>query len=243
MQGKLACIQKAELFNLYVKQKLSLTEVGDKLGVSPVTIKNHLARHGIPTRTVSEALATDLSNQVIGDWEVTDEKGYLNGQKHLRWKCKCRPCGNYHWVLARSLYSRTSTKCLNCRRTIRRRGYAQLSDSHWWKILDAAKARGLEVTITPEYAWGLFQAQGEKCALSGLPLKFGYKTESTSSLDRKDNDKGYVEGNVQWVHKDINRMKWAHTQEEFVALCISVARHFETNGGVSSRRDEPSSAH
>lgn len=33
---------------------------------------------------------------------------------------------------------------------------------------------------------------------------------------------GYVKGNVQWVHKDINLMKNALDQEYFVNLCTKV---------------------
>lgn len=36
------------------------------------------------------------------------------------------------------------------------------------------------------------------------------------SLDRINNDKGYVRDNVQWVHKDINFMKGKLTNETFL---------------------------
>ena len=47
--------------------------------------------------------------------------------------------------------------------------------------------------------------------------------ENTASLDRIDSSKGYVKDNVQWVHKDINRMKWNFPQDKFVKLCSFVA--------------------
>jgi hypothetical protein len=45
------------------------------------------------------------------------------------------------------------------------------------------------------------------------------------SVDRIDSLRGYVEGNVQWVHKKINIMKNVYSQEEFIILCKQVVKH------------------
>ena len=42
------------------------------------------------------------------------------------------------------------------------------------------------------------------------------------SLDRVDSSKGYIEGNVQWVHKMVNMSKQQYTQEEFIEMCTAV---------------------
>ncbi len=71
------------------------------------------------------------------------------------------------------------------------------------------------------------------CALSGLPLIYAIKsrdTNATASLDRIDSSKGYVKGNVQWVHKTINGMKWDSNEKDFITFCCAVARH---RGGVT----------
>ena len=47
--------------------------------------------------------------------------------------------------------------------------------------------------------------------------------KNTASLDRIDSSKGYVEGNVQWVHKMINMSKQQYSQEEFIDMCKAVA--------------------
>ena len=49
----------------------------------------------------------------------------------------------------------------------------------------------------------------------------------TASVDRIDSTKGYLKGNVQWVHKSINQMKSNRTDEEFIALCKAVALYNE----------------
>lgn len=68
-------------------------------------------------------------------------------------------------------------------------------------------------------------AQNRQCKLSGMPLKFKthkYDEVGNASLDRIDSSKGYTIDNVQWVHKDINKMKWNINQPEFLWLCDSV---------------------
>jgi hypothetical protein len=65
----------------------------------------------------------------------------------------------------------------------------------------------------------LFEKQECQCALSRLPLTMNVD----ASLDRIDSSQGYVGGNLQWVHQDINTMKWDLTQERFIQLCKMVA--------------------
>jgi len=80
-----------------------------------------------------------------------------------------------------------------------------------------------------EYLWNLFLEQNKKCALSGLELilnprwsqqnKGRMENVQTASLDRIDNTKGYILGNVQWVHKQVNFMKGTMEQKEFIKFC------------------------
>ena len=76
-------------------------------------------------------------------------------------------------------------------------------------------------------AWELFEAQDKRCALSGVPLKFStnirdQRGTQTASLDRIDSSKGYVLGNVQWVHKKVNIMKNVMPEVELLEWCERV---------------------
>lgn len=87
----------------------------------------------------------------------------------------------------------------------------------------------LEINIDIKYAWDLFIKQDRKCALSGIPLlfpRFNADRSGTASMDRIDSSKGYIHGNVQWVHKDINKMKNVFSQDYFIEMCRKVV---ETN--------------
>lgn len=81
-----------------------------------------------------------------------------------------------------------------------------------------AKNRGMSFEINSEHLWDLFQNQKGLCALSGLPLMLQSGSQ-TASLDRIDSSVGYIKGNLQWLHKDVNVMKWDFTEEYFKMIC------------------------
>lgn len=112
------------------------------------------------------------------------------------------------------------------------KGYGEISGSKWNAVKKhlVRENRTIEFNITIEYAWNLFLLQNRKCALTGIELVFHLKKrkaddpQTTASLDRIDSSKGYIEGNVQWVHQHINIMKHHYSQEEFISMCNLVAK-------------------
>lgn len=119
--------------------------------------------------------------------------------------------------------------CEKCSRFHTSKGFGLLSGEYWALIISGAKKRNYEFNITIDYAWSLFLSQDKKCALSGLDINFepncvhnknvDFRRKRTASLDRIDNSKGYVEGNVQWVHKDVNLMKNYFSEDYFIKIC------------------------
>lgn len=81
-----------------------------------------------------------------------------------------------------------------------------------------------EINITVQDGWELFEKQNGKCAYTGLDLMFGKTSKNnTASLDRIDSNRGYIKGNVQWVHKDVNFMKRTFPHEYFIKMCKLIA--------------------
>lgn len=107
-------------------------------------------------------------------------------------------------------------------------GIGNLSGTYIGIMKKGANERKLEYNVTKEFLWNLFLIQNHKCALSGVDIilrRLRKDSVQTASLDRIDSSKGYVEGNVQWVHKDINKIKMEFEQKEFIKLCQLVANH------------------
>lgn len=155
----------------------------------------------------------------------------LKNHRH-RWNCKC-DCGNTIEVTASKLLARKklSCGCLTNKGSTswHWQGFGEISGTYFCHLVKGAKKRKLAVEITLEYIWDLFISQNKKCALTDLDINFGinYKDKGTASLDRIDSSKGYILGNVQWIHKDLNTMKWDLEQKEFIKYCKLVAEKFK----------------
>jgi hypothetical protein len=46
---------------------------------------------------------------------------------------------------------------------------------------------------------------------------------ATASIDRIDNAEGYLVGNVQLLHKDVNFMKHHFDQDYFIEVCNNIS--------------------
>lgn len=176
-------------------------------------------------------LPFDLTGQKFGALTV---KRMVKKWNRTYAECICE-CGHIVCVKGANLRSGNNTSC-GCRTNLSRKlwqGYKGISGNAWNRIRDCAKAKRnpmkSEFTVTIEYAWELFQKQQGKCALSGLPIYLPttgmeyHQNKKTASFDRIDSTKGYIPGNVQWVHRDINKIKTDFPESRFIELCKAVA--------------------
>lgn len=150
--------------------------------------------------------------------------------KNIYITCDCE-CGNTIELRKNNFGKTKSCGCIRKKSGPRHyawQGCGEISKNVWTIIQRNATERGLEFSITIEYAWKLFQSQNRKCALTGLELNFNdsFRTQSSkiASLDRIDSSVGYIEGNVQWIHKVINYVKSNMDNEMFIAMCQLVSK-------------------
>lgn len=59
----------------------------------------------------------------------------------------------------------------------------------------------------------------------GLKVGCSSETATTASLDRIDSSFGYILNNVQWVHKDVQRMKSDFSEAHFVETCRKITEN------------------
>ncbi len=177
----------------------------------------------------------DLVGNRFGMLVVLERIRHRRATGKFRYMARCQcDCGRITETDVASLVRGSTTSC-GCRRDQYAKvrggnspqftGYQQISGRDWYVFQRRAKRRGLEFNITIEYAWRLYEKQGGRCALTGVPLEFGgWHKRPTASLDRLDNAQGYIEGNIQWVHKSVNIMRNIYSIEHFVEVCLFVAR-------------------
>lgn len=167
-------------------------------------------------------------NETFDYWTVIDNNIQEISKGQWAVKCKCK-CGKESFVRVFALIRGESLGC-PCRRIVGIKSTTicegDLSQTLYSRFKKSAVIRDLEWNVTMLYLWDLYLKQDKKCALSGIDLvlekalnRVKGQANITASLDRIDSSIGYIEGNVQWIHKDINYMKQDLEENYFKQMC------------------------
>lgn len=194
----------------------------------------------------------ELGKQYGNFTVISEEIGRSNDQKIL-FKVRCS-CGKEQFVRAYFLESGRQSCCKSCsqRNAVyanpgrgnflgkEHEGIGNFTKTAYSYFKRNAKRRNIfwSDKLTIEYLYNLLLKQNKKCALTGVNIDLTESRKSsnvdfelmTASIDRIDSKKGYEPNNIQWVHKDINRMKWAFPQNQFIEMCQLVINHANQQG-------------
>ena len=206
------------------------TDLANELGVSDWWIRDRLKANNIPVRKQGGGLnVICLLDRQFGNYTVVERLPTHDNRQGARWKVRCS-CGNESEVNGGSLKNGQVSSCGYCgKRPNKWVGVGELSGTFFGKIRNCANHRNIYFDVSKEYLWELFLKQNRKCKLSGVDLTFDDENSvnKTASLDRIDSSQGYIVGNVQWVHKNVNAMKMSLCQDEFIEICKKIAKNFE----------------
>jgi hypothetical protein len=95
----------------------------------------------------------------------------------------------------------------------------------------AREVRNLDFTIDTDYIMDLLVKQNGKCALTGWDLEFTRggdwdgKNPRGATMDRINNSKGYVKGNIQLVCGLPNNVRGSLSIEDFKNLCKEITKN------------------
>ena len=216
-------IKKEVLIEEYLNKNQSIKEVSLVINKSEAATSWWLGKYKINKKHI----VIDLTGQRFERLLVLS-KTKIEYKNRLRtgYKCIC-DCGNEVTVDMNSL-KRGATKSCGCyNREVRLTGYKELSGHQWSTIRYAANMRNLEFNIDVKFAYELYIKQNKLCAISGVPIildkRSGEKGSfNTASLDRIDSSVGYIESNIQWLHKTVNIMKNNMSDEVFINWCKTI---------------------
>ncbi len=211
----------------YKNSKLSYKELSIKYKISQSYLYKLIKESGLSRRAKIERNLQNHKFDKLTVLELAENNSLFHKTK---WKCLCE-CGNITIKYARYLIASRNRHIANCgcvrkmnvgKNNVFWEGYEEISKSFFGAIKRGAEFRGINYNLDIKFLWKLFLKQERKCSLSGIELKFKSKhnyNDGTASLDRIDSSKGYTEDNVQWIHKDINKMKMDFDEKYFVEMC------------------------
>lgn len=168
--------------------------------------------------------------QIIGTLTILSDSPVKFGHRYT-YRVKCNNCGREYNKDAYNLKKEQGCKCIWKENNTTFSGYKVISGSYFSSIKAGAKARNIKFDLTIEEVWNQLEHQDFRCALSGVQIYRSALTKdkwsNTASLDRKLSDEGYNVHNIQWVHKDVNKMKNSYSDSYFVNMCKTIAKHNE----------------
>lgn len=178
----------------------------------------------------------DLTGNVHGRWTVLVFAGYAQkeGQRaQAKWLCRCK-CGTEKEVAAQSLKCGDSKSCGCLLKDVCSLPKGEAALNH----LINSMRRGAEKR---SYAFELSKEQiralcTQNCHYCGSPPTQSLVRADLNGafiyngIDRKNNDLGYVEGNVVPACKHCNRAKWMMGYEAFRAWLYQAHKHFVEGG-------------
>ena len=92
-----------------------------------------------------------------------------------------------------------------------------------------SKLKSRDMDIDLPFLKRLWENQGGKCALCGVPLnlplnsdRFGTKNPYNASLDRIDNSKGYIKDNVRFIAHIASIARGEYSDQEVIHFCKNV---------------------
>lgn len=231
-----------------LKNGKTFKQIGKELNKSPDCIRYWAYSYGLKShKSYNREGKYEIEiNKQIKNYIILDTNPKVLSKGKKTYMCECINCGNKGYVSLHTLRYSKSNKCKHCCMqdiTKKTNNNIIIPISVWNRFREnAIRKRKKEFSISKEYGEELYLRQNGKCALSGLDIGFVKRNKNKksyyymqASLDRIDSSKGYVEGNVQWVHKDVNMMKWALSQDRFMFLCNLIANNLQA-GGVGLRR-------
>lgn len=231
-------LTKTFLNQKYVKEGQSIKEISTETGIPSRTISKYIDWHKITRRTCGTRKGKKNKHKFPykTDIKIGDSYAYLTvveiKDNELTCQCKCGNIKKLHTSRIRNKQVK-SCGCLMHRTGINHpicKGYGSIPNSVYTKCKVNGLDRNIIFNLTIEDLDSQYQNQKGKCAISGIDIGFNNhkkksKMLSTASLDRIDSDRPYEIGNIQWVHKQVQQMKWTTKQDEFIEWCKIIANN------------------
>ena len=142
-----------------------------------------------------------------------------------KWCSKCSGCGKEQAYTRKDHAKQSEVSDWQCKKCV---SEAKIFSENqpvgdrtrvYRKFKKGAESRGIEFNLNEEQ---FYENYDETCNLTGWDISISY-SKHTASVDRIDNSKGYIQGNIQWVHVMVNMCRNKYELDKFIKMCEAVA--------------------
>jgi hypothetical protein len=142
-----------------------------------------------------------------------------------KWGKKCSGCGVDQLYTRKDHAKQSSVSDWQCKKCVS--SAKKFSENRpvgdkqrmYNKFSNSAKSRGIKWSLSIDEMYEVYNGY---CNMTGWEISINY-SKQTASLDRIDNNKGYIVGNIQWVHSMVNMCKNRYKNEDFIEMCKAIA--------------------
>lgn len=143
----------------------------------------------------------------ITEFYAARDRRYLHGVS-----CYCKSC---HTVICRESRQKRVDDAMRAKDRVRSHHPDVWAGRVWRKAKLRAEKKGVEFSITKEDVLAL---RNDVCPVLGIPMNGALGMDNAPTIDRIDNSKGYVLGNIQVISFRANYIKGNASLEELKQL-------------------------
>jgi hypothetical protein len=231
-------------------QSISIKDIGRKFKLGEYNIKKHLIDVKMFDRCLGKIPWGKSSvnlGEKFGRWTVINPLVRTDFRYMAEVLCEC---GTKELIRPSNLRNGRTKGCKHC---MNKGNYPTFRKSsanpdpnlnglspHWISAINQNKERGIHRTIGVSInSFDLLhqlEKQDFKCAYTGENLNVlnVLKSKSNASVDRIDSLLDYTKDNIQWVTKDVNRMKNIFSDKNFLDTCFKIYKFRHGNPEPSS---------
>jgi len=213
--------------------KKTTHEIAKDLNATTDRVRRTMKMHGIAVLGKTELYSAIKQNRFPYEDDLCND--YINGATQLDLTKKYKiGAEKVRFLLDRNKIERLTGKGSGSKkawatgvrqpRNCNKGGTKDIHNALYGRWKAGAKSRNFPFEVSVEYLQELLESQNFKCAYTNMdmlcPKTYNEKREMTSSpyllsLDRIDNELGYIEGNVQFVCVWTNKAKGTYSHETF----------------------------
>jgi hypothetical protein len=204
----------------------------EELGLRVCSFYNRRCPEILDALYEDSACESCLQKGRISDTARREKKATDKKEKDTDTHKMCIQCGETYETEYFMVDGKLNARCDICRDYKRdydnnkQRNDVNTDDHKCNEIRRRSRRKEIEITITDDEIKKLLQSNCCYCNYKKVKINKNGEEYHIMGVDRIDNNKGYIDGNVDSACGICNRCKWKFDQHDFIFFCINIYDYF-----------------